>query len=50
MLDWVNSLPLNTGDGTISTECKGDFIDDLDNRPKYRTTYCYEALNNTFSG
>lgn len=47
MIDWTSSLPLGEGE-EISTECKGDDIDDLDDRPKRDTKYCYSALENTF--
>lgn len=46
MLDWLSSLPLKSG-SSISTECDGTEVDDLDDRPKFSTKYCDTNLYNT---
>jgi len=46
MLEWLSVLPMKEGGGSISTECRGDKIDDLKDRPKLETTYCLSALDN----
>ncbi|GMH75811.1 hypothetical protein TrST_g5 [Triparma strigata] len=48
MLDWLTTLPLKEGN-EISTECDGNEIDDLDNRPTFGTGYCDTNIFNTIS-